>query len=249
MDLESILTPDKSTENSGKLNSLLISPACQSGLLFRSCLPDLRYDLSMRHITTLLFDLGGVLIELGDLHEMMATSPISPEAIWRGWIRSPAVRAFESGACNEAEFATNMIAEFDLTLDENEFLELFCRWPKRTFPGAELLLEQLSDDFALACLSNTNITHFEFFLSQQPIVASFERCFFSHETGLLKPEREAFENVLDQLALSPDQVLFFDDNQVNVDAASSMGMAAERVDGPGAVRRTLIQGGLLQDTR
>jgi hypothetical protein len=47
----------------------------------------------MRNITTVFFDLGGVLIELGCLSEMMATSPLSDEGIWQGWTRSPHCKA------------------------------------------------------------------------------------------------------------------------------------------------------------
>ena len=66
----------------------------------------------MRNITTVLFDLGGVLIELGSLSEMMATSPHSDEDIWKGWTRSHSVRCYESGACPSDEFAANMVVDF-----------------------------------------------------------------------------------------------------------------------------------------
>ena len=86
----------------------------------------------MRNITAVLFDLGGVLIELGSLSEMMATSPYSDEDIWKGWARSLSVRCSESGACTSEEFATNMVDEFKLSIAASEFIEKFRRWPKRT---------------------------------------------------------------------------------------------------------------------
>ena len=113
----------------------------------------------MKHITTLLFDLGGVLIELGDINEMIVTAHESPEAKADQWLTSPAVREFESGKCDESEFAENMISEFRLNLNKAEFLDKFGKWPKRTFPKAEILLERLSGKFQLICLSNSNKTH------------------------------------------------------------------------------------------
>ena len=240
-----MLTPNRSTGNSVIPNVWLISLTCQSGALFRFCLLGLDYDGDMRHITTLLFDLGGVLIELGDLSDMMATSTKEPWMIWQEWIRIPAVRSFESGLCDEAQFARNMIDEFELSLTGDEFLEKFRRWPKRTFPEAEPLLEELSKEYRLASLSNTNLTHYDHFLSKQPIISSFEATFFSHETGLIKPEPEAFLNVLSHLALEPDQIMFFDDNQTNVNAAKAIGMVAERVNAPSDVIVQLNRAGLL----
>jgi len=72
------------------------------------------------NVTTLLFDLGGVLIELGSLQQMMASSPF--------------------------------------------------------------------DD--------------------QPVMKYFEMSFLSHQTGILKPDRAAFDNLLRRLGAEPGEVLF-----------------------------------------
>ena len=202
----------------------------------------------MQHITTLLFDLGGVLIELGDINEMMVTARGSPEAKADQWLTSPAVREFESGKCDESEFAENMISEFRLNLSKAEFLDKFGKWPKRTFPAAESLLEKLSGKFQLICLSNSNKTHFESFLVHQPIINLFSATFFSHETGLLKPDLQAFENVLSALSLDPEEVFFLDDNAVNVEAARAVGIAAERGESPCDVKRILMERMILTDS-
>ena len=88
----------------------------------------------MQHITTLLFDLGGVLIELGDINEIMVIARGSPEAKADQWLTSPTVREFESGKCDESEFAENMISEFRLNLNKAEFLDKFGEMAKTNFP-------------------------------------------------------------------------------------------------------------------
>ena len=181
----------------------------------------------MRNITTLLFDLGGVLIELGSLSEMMATSPYSDEDIWRGWTRSHSVRRFESGGCSAGEFAESMITEFELSIDAVRFLEKFQQWPKGTYPGAAALLHNLRDQFHMACLSNTNQTHWDSFLCNQEIMNCFGNSFLSHQMGVLKPDEAAFTCVLDTLGVSAKSVLFFDDNPGNVSAALKVGMNAQ----------------------
>lgn len=198
----------------------------------------------MRNITTLLFDLGGVLIELGSLSEMMATSPQSDEDIWQGWTRSPSVRLFESGGCTSTEFAENMVVEFELSITAGEFIEKFRQWPRRTYPGAQSLLDKLSGEFHLVCLSNTNHTHWEGFLCDQEIMASFSDAFLSHQTGVLKPDEAAFSRVLDNLSVAPEAILFFDDNPGNVSAARKMGLNAECAKTPEGVINTLNRLGL-----
>jgi putative hydrolase of the HAD superfamily len=50
---------------------------------------------------------------------------------------------------------------------------------------------------------------------------------YSCDLGRAKPDLAYFEKVLERVALSPGQVVFVDDNVANVEAARSLGMAAE----------------------
>ena len=192
-----------------------------------------------QNITTLVFDLGGVLIELGDLGEMMASSPHSAEAIWSTWISSPSVRRFESGLCTEDEFARSMILEFDLKLSIDDFMAHFNAWPKGIMTGASELLEALSGDYRLACLSNTNTAHYESFLKHQPIMPRFEAAFLSHQMGCLKPDQAAFQRAISGLEVAPAEIAYFDDHPKNVLAATEAGLHAFEVRGPSDIRAIL----------
>lgn len=196
-------------------------------------------------ITTILFDLGGVLIELGPLSSIMSTSPQDAETIWNNWVHCVSVKKFESGMTTEETFCHDMISEFELDLSPRAFLEAFKAWPVGPFTGAESLLKTLSRDFQIACLSNTNLTHYEHFLSEQPIMEQFDALFLSHLTGLLKPEPDAFEHVLATLGISPDEVLFFDDNPHNVSVARQLGISSQQVNAPNDITDTLSRLGLL----
>jgi glucose-1-phosphatase len=59
----------------------------------------------------------------------------------------------------------------------------------------------------------------------------FDNHFVSHLTGKIKPDSDAFEHVVHSLGCTPDQVLFFDDNSLNVEAARKIGIYAIRVRG------------------
>lgn len=197
------------------------------------------------NITTLVFDLGGVLIELGDLGEMMESSPYTASEVWATWISSPSVRRFESGLCTEQEFARSMILEFELNLDNERFLAYFNAWPKGIMPGAIELLDELSGTFRLACLSNTNAAHYESFLKHQAIMPRFEAAFLSHQMGCLKPDQAAFERAIDGLGVNPTEVVYFDDHPKNVLAAQSNGFNANITSNPEEIRAVLTKMGLL----
>ena len=57
----------------------------------------------------------------------------------------------------------------------------------------------------------------------------FDDHFPSHKTGMLKPDLECFDNVVRELDIAPDRILFLDDNEVNVLAAREAGLKAEQV--------------------
>ncbi len=194
---------------------------------------------SSSEFTTLLFDLGGVLIELGSLAPILETSEQSSETVWENWLHNPHVREFESGQCSEQAFARAMIHDLSLSLDESTFLEHFRAWPVGVYAGADQLLAKLSQRYQTVCLSNTNQTHFDDFLSKQSLLDHFEIGFFSHQTGRLKPDPVAFEQVIEHLSLPPGEILFFDDNPHNVKAARDIGLQAEAVNTPDGILSAL----------
>lgn len=61
--------------------------------------------------------------------------------------------------------------------------------------------------------------------------------FPSHILGMLKPDPEVFEHVVQSLACKPASILFLDDNTINVTGARKIGMAAYQVKGPEDVKK------------
>ncbi len=187
----------------------------------------------------LLFDLGGVIVELAGVPVWKEWTGQSDHEIWERWLYSPAVRRFERGSSSSDEFAREIVREFDLPVDPATFLAQFERWPTGPFPGALELLAELEDRFRLACLSNSNALHWPRFLSDMHLGEAFHHHFVSHELGALKPDLEVFELVVERLGCAPERILFLDDNQLNVDGARAAGLHAERAEGVAGAREVL----------
>ena len=184
-------------------------------------------------IDAILFDLGGVLIELHGVERMLAWSPSlgTTEELWRRWLGSPAVRGYETGRTDRAAFAEAIIGEFGLPVGRDAFLEEFAWWPKTLHPEASALLASLKPRYTLASLSNTNELHWDRFEREWALPSMFHHNFPSYAVGKLKPDAEYFEHVLDALDVAPANALFVDDNRINVEAARSVGLHARVVPG------------------
>lgn len=185
------------------------------------------------HLDTIVFDLGGVLVELRGVSQMLewCGGSLSEAELWRRWLTSPGVRRFESGQCDAAAFASTVVQEFALAVEPAQFLQAFAVWPEHLFPGARALLESLAPRFRLVSLSNTNAVHWQHVCHTLGLADCFQEHFPSHQTGRLKPDRETFEFVVQCLGAAPERMLFFDDNLANVETARSVGMHARRVSG------------------
>jgi putative hydrolase of the HAD superfamily len=200
-------------------------------------------------VDVLLFDLGGVLVEVSGLEVWRAWrgGQRSDEALWAEWLASPAVRRFDSGRIDAARFAQEMIVEFSLSVTEREFLAEFENWIQGLYPGVLQLLSRLRRTHRVACLSNTNELHWSQLMNDMGLRDAFDAHFASHELGEVKPDPRAFELTCNALGTAPERVLFLDDNDINVQAARRTGMHAERVLGVEGARAALQQRGLLDE--
>jgi len=198
-------------------------------------------------IDAILFDLGGVLIETAGVARMLAWSPSLGTAaeLWRRWLASPAVRAYETGRAGREAFADAIIREFGLPVGREAFLDEFARWPKTLHPGARRLLAALAPHYTLASVSNTNELHWERFEREWSLPAMFHQNFPSHAVGKLKPDADYFEHVLDELRVEPAHALFVDDNAINVEAARAVGLVAHRVPSFDALAPALEASGVV----
>jgi glucose-1-phosphatase len=200
-----------------------------------------------KQIRVLLFDLGGVLIELNDLSTFLHLNgdEMPVNKLWSNWLSSPAARAFEMGISTKEQFADKYIEETNLPIKRNEFLNAFTQLPKGLYPDAHRLIERCRDRYFIACLSNTNTLHWQRLTHEMGIDGMFDQHFASHLTGKLKPDRESFEHVLQSLNCDPSAILFLDDNEMNVKAARSVGIIAYRTEGVQEAEKTLEKIGIL----
>jgi glucose-1-phosphatase len=192
-------------------------------------------------IRVVLFDVGGVLVELSGLAMLLSwlQHRITAEQVRTLWLTSPVVRLFETGKMQPAAFAEQMIVELSLRVGSEEFLrELYIR-SQRILPGAVELVSRVPCNYVRATLCNTNALQWPSLMEQRDLIGAFDHHFPSHLTGKVKPDEEAFQHVLATLDCEGPETLFLDDSQLNVAAARRVGMIAYQVQGPEEAERAL----------
>jgi glucose-1-phosphatase len=190
----------------------------------------------------LLFDLGGVLVEnkgfslvkkwVGDFR--------TPDEFWGQWLSSDTVKRFESGFIEAHAFAEGVVREFSFPVTPQKFLQEFAEWPLGYYPGAIEFLKICRKKYMTACLTNTNQIHWDVAVSLLNVRETFDYCFASHQMGCVKPDKEIYDAVISKVPCKVSEILFFDDNMVNVDGAVAAGIESCCIKGFPQLREYFI---------
>ena len=198
------------------------------------------------NINLILFDLGGVLFELNpDFMDKISSASSASTDFWQYWLHSKVVKDFEKGRCSEEDFAHGLISDLNLDMTQDEMVEAFRFWGKGLYAGSLELIEDLkSQGFKVGCLSNSNVSHWPK-LMNWGLEGLFDFEFSSHLVGAVKPDPAIYEAVEQKISIPVEEILFVDDNQVNVDAAVARNWNAELCKTPAGARTVFKDYGLL----
>lgn len=196
-----------------------------------------------RPIEALLFDLGGVLIELdwNRVFEHWASCCGADAAALRGRFSfDEPYERHEVGEISAREYFEALRRSLGIDIANDEFR---AGW-ERVFAGPVEptleLLRRVDPAMPLYIFSNTNAAHHAAWAHDYAWhLRAFRRTFTSHELGVRKPERAAFERVAREIGVPMQRILFFDDTGSNVEGARRAGLAAVHVRSPEDVERAL----------
>jgi putative hydrolase of the HAD superfamily len=114
------------------------------------------------------------------------------------------------------------------------------------FPQTVELLRRLkTKGYPLYCLSNMHFASIEYLEQNETFWDVFDGRVISCRLNLCKPEAGIYEHLLRTYALEPEETLFVDDVQKNLDAAARLGMKTLRFENAAQCERELRARGLV----
>ncbi|MDB5274694.1 MAG: HAD-superfamily hydrolase, subfamily variant 3 [Chitinophagaceae bacterium] len=190
--------------------------------------------LELKGIEAIVFDLGGVIIDLDfqrSFDQFSALSGKSSQEIKKVLFDSGLLQRYEKGQYTDSQFLQEVKQVFDLNCSsaaiEQAFLALLLHIP----PSRIALINSLAKNYRLFVLSNTSSIHYkevnvilERNTGYKHLNELFEKVFLSFELGMLKPSSEIYTAVLDTANLNPACTLFLDDNTDNLSGAAAVGI-------------------------
>ena len=198
-------------------------------------------------ITTVVFDLGGVLIDW------------DPRHLYRKLFLDPAqMEDFLARICTPDWHYAHDLGEDTrqscrrLASRHPEQRDMIMAWAERNqemtngqFDEAVAVLAELrAAGIPCLALSNMEAETFPLERARFAFMDWFDGYVISGIEGVAKPDRRIFEILLGRYRLAPAATLFIDDTPANVAAARDLGLPVLRYTGAGALRRDLRSLGL-----
>lgn len=189
-------------------------------------------------IKNLLFDLGGVIMDIRreNCEEAFLELGMADIGEFLGdYGQKGPFAALEEGKISEEEFRAEVRAHIPAEVTDEQIDRAFNRF-LIGIPVKRLQeLRKLRETYRLYMLSNTNSIMWRQDIAkaftQEGLTVDdyFDGIVTSFEAGCCKPDPRIFRLVEAKFGILPEETVFFDDSQANVDAAAKLGFGTRHV--------------------
>jgi 2-haloacid dehalogenase len=200
--------------------------------------------------TTVVFDLGGVLVDWDPryLYRQLFDDPGEMES-FLAEVTTAEWNAHQDAGRPWKEAIAILVAEHP---ERRELIEAFHRrWPEMLageIPGTVAILAELrAAGVRLLALSNWSAEMFPIARERFGFLEWFEGIVISGDVGVNKPDPRIFGYMVQRFSVEPARAVYIDDSPANIEAATALGFCTIRFTGAAALRCELVRLGLLAD--
>lgn len=200
-------------------------------------------------IKNLLFDLGGVIIDIERMNCVRAFERLGlpdAESFFGDYVQKGAFAALESGEIGAEAFRAELRRLIGRHVSDAEIDAAFCKF-LTGLPVSRLeALRQLRKHYGVYVLSNTNPIMWHSRIKQlfeqegREREDYFDGIVTSFEAKTMKPSAAIFDYTQKHLNIKPEETLFLDDSKANISAAEALGWRGAHVP-PGTEFITILQ--------
>jgi len=190
----------------------------------------------MQGIKNIIFDLGGVIINLDNQLTENAFLALGARPLKEYFGHGHAAsffKEYEVGGISDQQFVDNIKDLTGITAPDKEIIQA---WNALLldFPSERIrLLKDLRKSYRIFLFSNTNALHLAhlqqiyrntFPNDEYALDDLFERAYYSHILKMRKPDEASFQYILKENQLKGEETLFVDDALINVEGAEKAGL-------------------------
>ncbi|MFX1322522.1 MAG: HAD family hydrolase [Promethearchaeota archaeon] len=182
-------------------------------------------------IKAIIFDLGGVVVELDfsrffkDIIEISPLNTPNSSLLLEFWRQSD---IYHQGKITNKEFYSQACELLQTcALNQEQFFDSFNSVISHVKEDFLALIKNLKEqnNIKLLCLSNVNSSHWHYLLEQnKEIVELFDELILSFEVHLTKPDPRLFKLAIQKAECKAEEIVFIDDGLNNIRSARELGI-------------------------
>jgi HAD superfamily hydrolase (TIGR01509 family) len=180
-----------------------------------------------------LFDLGNVLAKSLDDYYLYnkLNCKIPYNEFLQYWWSDDLVLKAHMGLATDDEHVEALLKFCKSDLSINQFYEIYNSLDNSLYDETlEIINELKNKGYKVGLLSNLRLMDYKRYEEQIKKI-NFDYLFLSYEIKCIKPSSDIYLQVIDALDCEADNIIFFDDNQKNVNGAKQLGINAYQVTG------------------
>jgi len=191
------------------------------------------------HIKNIIFDLGGVIINLDTqrtAEEMKKLGFLDFEKSYSLLNQKEIFDLLEKGLITPDQFRAEIRRQLNTSISDEQ---IDSAWSAMLldFPQERIdLIKRVNQKYRTFLLSNTNKIHFDKYISDFNTTygfhfnSLFEKAYYSFELAMRKPDADIYKHVIKHSGLIPEETLFIDDSEANIRTAKLLGIQTLWVD-------------------
>ena len=191
-------------------------------------------------IKAIIFDLNGVFVKSPKLSDRFERDFGIPKDIFMPALQDAMAQVRLPNAKDYFEYWKPYFKEWGLSLKREEFLNYWFRTETLDDEMVEFAKELKVKNIKLFILSNNlrerSVYYAEHFKVLNEI---FDKMYFSWQTGFVKPDIMAYENILKENNLKPEECVYFDDSEKNIKIANFLGIKSFLFKGIDKIKEVL----------
>ena len=184
-------------------------------------------------IRNVVFDFGAVLFEWNP-RQIVTTFTDSIEeqtVLLKQVLRHPDWLSLDRGTMLMAEVIPKFAARTGFSEARMEdFIEHIQNSLVKNDAALALFYQIIDHDYAVYYITNMNSAFFETLDERNSFISLFNGGIVSSKELLIKPEPEIFQLLAERYGLAPEETLFIDDHEQNIEAARSLGFKTVRFE-------------------
>lgn len=180
----------------------------------------------MQKFSVVVFDLGNVLIPFDYIQVIQKFNKIKAglgDKFKELYAKNYYIhQQFEKGELTLNEFVDIMLNWLEGNVSREDFIDTFANIFTINQDVVDLI-PKLKEKYFVALLSNTNILHKDFGYGHYEFLKLFDKTFYSHEVGAIKPEEKIYRAVESYTQKPSSEHFFIDDVLEYVEGAKKCG--------------------------